>query len=147
MIKLVGLMGIFLSLTLVGFSKAGDIQTRLSQLKTAHCMLEEIEIYLEYGVMTKYEIFEKVLSQEKYSFLTEQTICESKLDENEINHILSFYNQFGTTDLQGQLSYLKMTKEFITESVTQLKGDISNKCKLYRSSGILVGIFVCIILI
>lgn len=147
MTKLVGMLSVLVALSLLGFFKADEIQKRYAQLRLGICMLDEFKIWLEYGVMTRTEIFDRVFLQKKYLTLKEENLDKALITQRDANALAEFYSQFGKTDLQGQLSYLNMTKELLTQSLTELKSVMDNKCKLYRTSGILAGIFVCIILI
>lgn len=147
MIKLCGFFCLILSTTLAGFSFAKNIEERYSQQKLSLKMLDEIEIYLEYGVMTKDEIFTRIYENHSYDILREERLNETSLIQTEKSRLFEFYKSFGKTDLQGQLKYLEMVRAFFKESNAELKEIKNNKCRLYRTAGILSGIMVSLLLV
>lgn len=147
MIKIAGFLGVIICTTALGFKYASNVESHCVMLRNVIKMLEEMQILLEYGVLTKDEIFKKIFLKPKYEIFDNTNLSESLLSQKEKEMLSDFYNQFGLTDLQGQLRYLQIVKSFFAESYDELKNEKSNKCKLYRTSGILSGIFICLILI
>lgn len=147
MIKLVGFVFVVSAFTLCGFHFASRVEERHRQLKLVVKMLGEIKILLEYGVMTKGEIFSKIFTDENYIVFDIKNLSLSMLDDNEKQNLTDFYNQFGTTDLQGQLYTLEMYKNTFSESCEEHKALKDNKCRLMRTSGVLLGIFLCLMFI
>lgn len=147
MFKLIGALGVISSCGFLGFSFASKIEKRLYNTGKIINMLEEFEIFLNYGVMTKQEIFGKIFEKNEYSDYSEEKISECVLSEDEKAAVKDFYRQFGTTDLQGQLSAVLMYKKLFEESYKDQKAVKENKCRLYRTAGILSGIFICLLLV
>ena len=79
MVKLLGMIAVVASTTLIGFFSSNKIESRSSQLAKAILMLDEIEIYLKFGVLRCDEIFDKISQKKEYDLL-----CENKLEKTSL---------------------------------------------------------------
>lgn len=61
--------------------------------------------------------------------------------------LLSLGDKLGSTDLEGQLSFLEMSEEIFRQRQQQAVEDYKNKGKVYRSVGLLCGLAVGIIVL
>ncbi|MCM1299633.1 MAG: stage III sporulation protein AB [Firmicutes bacterium] len=61
--------------------------------------------------------------------------------------LLSLGEKLGSTDLDGQLSFLEMTEEIFKERQKQAFSDYLNKGRVYRSVGVLCGLAAGIIVL
>lgn len=147
MVKLLGMIAVVASTTLIGFFSSREIESRSSQLEKAILMLDEIEIYLKFGVLRCDEIFDKISEKKDYDLLCENNLEKTSLLPKEKQVLYDFYKQFGTTDLDGQLSALSMYRSVISQSCDELNKIKQNKCRLLRTAGVLAGIFVCLVLV
>ena len=69
------------------------------------------------------------------------------LDEEEREKLREFFCTLGTTDLDGQLSSLEYYSAYFSDRYSAVGQESLSKCRLYRSMGILAGVFVAVILI
>lgn len=146
MLKALGYIALISAFSSAGFFVSGDIAKHYEEQKSVIKMLNEIKILLEYGVFTKRELFEKVFSSDEFSKFSEENLASSKLSEKEQNSLSEFYNQFGKTDLNGQLSTIEIYLNEFALGAEELRQAKDNKCRLARTAGILCGVFVCLII-
>ncbi len=147
MIKTAGFIIVILTTTIFGFILSEDIITHYKQLSLVIRMLDVTRIRLEYNLSTREELFGYIFSKKEYEFFKADNLKKSKLSENEKRMLLDFYNQLGTTDLQGQLSQIEMFKRDFDYELSELKKTKDNRCRLFRTGGALVGVFVCLLLV
>lgn len=147
MLKILGLASVVFSTTAMGFNLASNIENHCGVLRRTLEMLEEMQILLEYGVQTKEEIFTKIFSLDRYAIISQSNLEDTLLSQSEKEQLSEFYDRFGLTDLQGQLSYIQMIKSFFNHNLCELEKTKANKCKLYRTAGVLAGILLCLIII
>ena len=69
------------------------------------------------------------------------------ISHNERQVLNDFFLKLGKTDLYSRLNLIKMYKSVITESYDMISEISKNKCRLYRTSGILVSMMLCLLLI
>lgn len=60
--------------------------------------------------------------------------------------LVHMFDQTGFYDTQTQLQRLKMNLELFTEEIRKREEQKENRCRLYRSMGLMAGIFVIILL-
>lgn len=82
-----------------------------------------------------------------HRYWIEGTARQPYLTANDKELILSLGDKLGSTDLDGQLSFLEMTEEIFKEQQNQALADYRNKGKVYRSVGILCGLALGIIVL
>lgn len=67
--------------------------------------------------------------------------------QEDISLLISFGNQLGTTDAQGQISICEYHKELIRQNLKAANENKNKQAKLYSNLGLIVGIAVAIVLI
>jgi len=74
----------------------------------------------------------------------------SGLDElfsaKDLDMLVHIFDQTGFYDTKTQLQRLQMNLEIFTEEIRAMEGQRENRCRLYQSMGLMVGIFVIILL-
>lgn len=147
-VKLIGAASVIIAGTYIGFDRSAALEKRLSALKNIIRMFDETEILMNYGAFTTGEILERLSANECFEKIikNEGTVTRC-LAEDENKLVSDYFSQLGTTDLQGQISALKMYKTAFAERFSDLKAVKDEKCRLYRTMGILAGLFVCVILV
>ncbi len=164
MLKLL-LCGVLIACTTLiakGFSDA--LAARIRELKAILHMLDEIVIFLQYSAYTLEETLTR-LSQTKelgtLEFLQRPVSpytareeiqshiaewdCALSADEQE--QLSRFFGEFGTSDTAGQLSLTQMYRTGFARSLEQLTEKSRSSFRLYRSLGVLSGVFLSILLI
>lgn len=147
-VKLIGAASVIIAGTYIGFDKSAVLEKRLSTLRNILRMFDETEILMNYGAFTTGEILERLSESECFEKIINKDSSVTRcLAEDEKMLINEYFSQLGTTDLQGQLSALKMYKTAFAEKFNDLKAVKNEKCRLYRTMGILAALFVCVILV
>lgn len=147
-VKLIGAASVIIAGTYIGFDKSAVLGKRLSTLRNILRMFDETEILMNYGAFTTGEILERLRENECFEKIINKDSSVTRcLAEDEKRLLNEYFSQLGTTDLQGQLSALKMYKNAFTEKFSDLKAVKDEKCRLYRTMGILAALFVCVILV
>lgn len=152
MIKMIGCAAIILSGTYSGFLFAARLEKRKNVLKTVSCLMNETEIYLSGEVMTTENIISSLCAKKEYKEIIDCCLhkkgdCLEVISHNERQVLNDFFLKLGKTDLYSQLNLIKMYKSVITESYDMISEISKNKCRLYRTSGILVSMMLCLLLI
>lgn len=69
------------------------------------------------------------------------------INQEDKNIILSLGNSLGKTDVDGQVSELKLVKDFLDIQILKAEDDRRKNEKMYKSLGYIIGIAIVIILI
>lgn len=77
---------------------------------------------------------------------SEKWLLETKLDGTEKDRFMSLGDNLGYLDKEMQLSNIDLYLEQLEEDINVLQKAVSSKCKLYRSLGVMAGIFITIII-
>lgn len=56
-------------------------------------------------------------------------------------------NNFGKTDIKGQLSNIALSEKLIQEQIEKAEIERNKNSKLYKTLGVVLGIGICILLI
>lgn len=166
MIKILGIISIIISSTLIGIVGSEKLRNRVKELNLINYMLEEIAILIRYKAMTVYEIVETLTQNQIFNKLTFLNNFNSNLQipfkstwnkniddmptsliESDVKLLKSFGASLGTSDIDGQLSTIGVFKESFFKLEKDATVIYDKKSKLYRSLGVLIGAFISIILI
>ena len=79
----------------------------------------------------------------------EKTInmLETNLNNEDKKILIDMGNILGSTDVEGQVSNIKITSSFIDKQIQKAEEDKSKNVKLYRTLGVISGLTIIIILI
>lgn len=167
MLKAVCLFVIILLTSFGGMYFSSALKNRVITLKRINYMAEEIYVMLRYRSATVYEIAESLSADERFSdfdFLREisflsgksfqQGWCEAVkahlpcgINKSDTELLMSIGRQLGTSDLDGQISNIRLRQAELGSAISAAEEEYSRKAGLYRSLGVLAGVFISIMLI
>ena len=81
------------------------------------------------------------------SWITAINKCETNLNNQDKKILMDMGNILGTTDVDGQVSNIKITTTFIDAQIENAQNEKEKNVKLYRTLGIISGLTIIIILI
>lgn len=90
---------------------------------------------------------EKFDSQNFFDIWCNAVESDSLIGEEEKKLLKSFGENFGTSDIEGQLSNIDMIKEKLNIISEKRRSEYEKKGKLYRSIGLLAGIMTGILIL
>lgn len=76
----------------------------------------------------------------------EMSELEELFSVKDLELLVHMFDQTGFYDTKTQLQRLQMNLEIFTEEMKLREGQRENRCRLYQSMGLMVGIFVIILL-
>lgn len=76
----------------------------------------------------------------------EMSKLEAFFSAKDLDMLIHIFDQTGFYDTNTQLQRLQMNLEIFTEEIKTMEGQRENRCRLYQSMGLMVGIFVIILL-
>ena len=163
MIKLIGCIMVVAAGAFGGNSIAFSFKRRLDTQALVLKMYRRTEIILEYSLFTFSEIVQSLKDCGEFSELgfldvdcsrtdIRQAVldgvkCWNEPDSGSKQILLSFFRDLGTTDLSGQLSFVKLAQAQQSEIVSTEKQRLRERMKLSRTFGVLGGAFAAIMLI
>ena len=122
------------------YEPLGDILEEISKLMAKTNRISEILKNISQDLKTK-----------DFKTAWEDRINENKellnLNEEDISVINGLGNNLGKTDLEGQISEIQMTMDFIDTQIQDAEMSRKKNEKLYRSLGTIFGLAIIIILI
>lgn len=71
----------------------------------------------------------------------------TNMNEEDIAILLNLEKMLGKTEIEGQISEIKLTKRFIEEQINKAEEEKRKNEKLYKSLGITIGLAIVIIFI
>ncbi len=167
MLKGICIMIIIFTSSFGGLYFSSALKNRVISLKLINYMLEEIYIMIEYRSATVYEIAEALRQDSRFKelgFLKElqfspersfqQSWCEAVeknkpcgLKKKDHELLINIGRKLGTSDIEGQLGAVRHRQAEAEAAVSEAEEEYSQKAKLYRSLGVLTGVFISIMLI
>lgn len=167
MIKCFMLLLIFISSSLIGRFIAKKYTYRLEELEEMKNVLnifkskirftyEPIpEIFREIGKQTKQnigEIFEKAgtyMQNFSAGEAWEKAVqtSQTNLTNEDIHVLLMLSKMLGQTDIEGQISQIEITENFLEKQIKEAQQEKNKNEKLYRKLGTTIGLVIIIILI
>lgn len=167
MLKIIGIITIIAVTSFAGGYFSSLLKSRVIMLKKLNYMLDEILVLLRYKSATVYEIAETLAADERFSefgFLGkikpegDKSFRESWQEAAESCKIYGFKKsdselladigrKLGTSDLDGQISVIKLWQAELAAAISSAEADYSGKAKLYRTLGVLTGAFISIMLV
>lgn len=167
MIRIMGILLIFLTSTILGMFLSNNIKNKRERLVKERKMLEEISIMIRFNSLTLKEIFYELENSElfyDFKFLKilkislekpisfqeawEQAIKKDDIiSESEKNILTELGCNLGTTDIDGQLSTLNIYKIRLDKMIEEESEKYRVKGKMYRSLGIMFGAMIGILIV
>lgn len=167
MIRIMGILLIFLTSTVIGIFLSNNIKNKRERLIKERKMLEEISIMIRFNSYTLKEIIHELENTElfcDFKFLNilkitlekpisfqeawEQAIKKDDIiSESEKKLLTELGYNLGTTDIDGQLSTLNIYKIRLDEMIEEESEKYRVKGKMYRSLGIMFGAMIGILIV
>ncbi len=167
MFKIIALVVIVAVTSFAGNYFSASLKNRLVSLKKINYLIDEIMILLRFRSATVYEISAHLAENERFSefsFLSgivpsegvpfRKIWCDaleknppSGLKKSDTELLADIGRQLGTSDVDGQLSILKLQQNEAEMLISSAEKDCAQKAKLYRSLGVLAGAFISVMLI
>lgn len=167
MLKLIGIMLLVCATGYAGISASTLLKEHITRLELTRKMIDEITILIRHKSLTVTEIVDELISNSIYTELAFLQIVkseiapgipfhtawinaikkDSKLLVEEKIELISLGNSLGSSDTEGQMSALTIYKDKFNLLIKKANENYDKKGKLYRSLGVLSGVFVAILLI
>ncbi len=152
--------------SLIGISASDKLKSRADELEMIVHMLEETKILIRYKAMTVFDIVQAlkenvIINQLDFIKKLEPAIetpfyisweksivnMQSSLKDSDKKLLKSFGRSLGSSDIDGQLSNIEVYKEDFARIKATADNEFQKKSRLYRSLGVLSGMFLSIMLI
>ncbi|NLK70620.1 MAG: hypothetical protein GX286_04185 [Clostridiales bacterium] len=167
MLKLIGVMLLVCATGYTGLSMSASLKERIRRLELIRKMVDEITILIRHRALTVMEIIDELTANSSYAELTflhkaksgiipevsfhyawENAVKkDNKLLNEEKTELISLGNFLGSSDTEGQISALTIYKDKFNSLIEYANEIYDKKGKLYRSLGVLSGVFVAILLV
>lgn len=155
MLKLLLCIVIVVSSSVLGCHYSNKLLIRKSVLQKFIKELKSSVTQIRYTSATLCEIFSDKFSDFHFTsddvFATQwKTLVhsyEKSLDKSDVKLLISFAENLGTTDVDGEISHIEMYIDLLNSSVQDAQNNINQKSKLYRTLGLSSGILVSILLL
>lgn len=166
--KLLGIIIAVIISALTGNYYAVRLGRRLELLKKLEYMLEKMEILIRCRSATVYEMIRE-LSRDKrleeleflkyidvggenitFHEMWERGVNDFRsacLKSEDIDLLINIGAELGTSDTQGQLESLAMSRASLSLMIKESQEEYAKKASLYRSMGVLAGALVAVLLI
>jgi stage III sporulation protein AB len=135
-----------------------------SRLKTREIILRELtQVFREMSMLIRHRalpVGDLFMELSRYEFISKIGDCGdfrgnweavtdslTELGESERSIIKSVGLSLGTSDVQGQLSMLEMNSQLLDKHTDEAREQYIKKGRLYRSFGLLAGLFTAILII
>lgn len=167
LLKIFGCLLIFLGCGGIGFGMGRDYNARINQLEQVKKMLFLLEGEIKYNNGGIYETMRKLTGisdnimtgffksvvkddtgtlKAAWQLNAEKSLASnSKLTKEDIAIIKDLGNTIGMTDKETQIKNIDHVMECINDNVNELKKGKTEKCRLYRTTGIAAGAFLTIL--
>lgn len=166
-IKLVLLFIVFLSCSYIGKIISGQYKKRVEELKEMKKSFIAVETKMKYTYEVLPEIFKEIsvgLNEnikniyENASLLMEEETAKeawmkalqsskTNMTKEDIEIIKGFGKLLGKTDLEGQVSQIELTSEFLETQIEKAEKELMKNEKLYKTLGSVCGLAIVILLI
>lgn len=166
-IKAAGAAAIIISTSLIGIKFSFSITERIRKLSLLILLTDKISSFIEFKALHTGEILISLASDNCFcsiGFLKKayiyykngDTFCNSwkrALDEDyelgneEKEQLLIIGNSLGISGAEEQLSLIEICRKNINNICCTISPELQNKAKLYRSLGVLAGVFISIMLV
>lgn len=165
--KLAGMIFIIMTTALGGISFSKSLSERVKRLELIVLMLDRMSTYIEFRALHTGEILSELSSDKSFEQLKFLTLAaelyksgesfhdawmnavenDASLKNEERAQLLAVGNSLGRSNTKGQLSMISIHSCNIKHICKTASVESQNKGKLYRTLGILTGVFISVMLI
>ena len=168
-IKYIILLLIFLSSSMIGRLLSKKYYYRLEELEEIKNALNLFKTKIKFTYSSIPEIFKEIAegSKQNISKIFENTVHNLKtmpateawnkaidetkentnLNEEDIKIIKGLSKQLGITDIEGQISQIDITQNFLDTQIRQAQEEKEKNQKLYQKLGTTIGLVIVILLV
>lgn len=168
-IKFIILITIFGASTSIGFLMSKKYKNRVIELREFKNAINTLEAKIKFTYEPIPEIFNQIsensqnnifkIFRKASEYIGENTTKEAwykaieelkpviNLNNEDIKIIQDLGNLLGKTDIEGQISEIKVTSNFIDTQIIKAEEERKKNEKMYRNLGTIVGLAIVIILI
>lgn len=166
MLKLFGSLMIGAVCAWYGFVLSDKLKKRMDFLDAFITSLTALETEISFGKYELRTIFKKLDNERLFGFYKRcaehiretgihdaweraaaDTAGAAYLRENDINAISVLGSELGKTDIEGQRKNISRVRELLNICAENAREEYGRLSKVYRSCGVLAGVFVVIVLI
>lgn len=165
-IKIIILLGIFILSIYIGMLISDKYTDRVDELKDIKSALNIFETKIRYTYETIPEAFAEISKQfdgKKVGKLFKTAVEELKentagqawkcaiektnlnINMEDKNAVEDLSKTLGNTDLQGQISQIELTQNFLSTQIEKAEAEKSKNAKMYKTLGGIVGLMIVII--
>ena len=165
-IKIIILLGIFILSIYIGMLISNKYTDRAEELKNIKSALNIFETKIRYTYETIPEAFKEISKQfdgKKVGELFKTAVEELKentagmawknaiektnlsINMEDKNVIEDLSKTLGSTDIQGQISQIELTQNFLDKQIENAEIEKSKNAKMYKTLGGIVGLMIVII--
>lgn len=165
--KIITLSLIFGCSTGIGILMANKYKKRVEELSNMKKALNIFETKMKYTYQPIPDIFEEIFKsfennvgyifKNAYENMQNKSASESwsialdsvnnNMQKNDIQVLKGLSKLLGKTDIQGQISEIELTDNFLNIQIEEAKKALDKNEKLYRNLGVITGLALVIILI
>lgn len=166
-LKLIGMIMIIMTTSLIGTGLSGSLSERAARLNVIDLMFDRIATLIKFRCMPTGEILRELSGDCSFSALTflhnslqyyesgdsfprawqKGVEADSSLKNDEKIILLSAGRSLGTSDCDGQLSMIEVFRQNINHLSDSAREESLKKGRLYRSLGVLAGVFISVMLV
>lgn len=167
MLKLIGMIMIIMTTSLIGTNFSGALTQRVKRLKNIEIMFDTMATLIKFKAATTGEILSELAKDATFDDLIfihnarssyedsnpfpqawkDGVDSDISLKDDEKQLLFSAGRSLGTSDCDGQLSMLEIYRHNIAGMYERAKEESVNKGRLYRSLGVLTGVFISVMLV
>ena len=160
--KIVGILILSGAIIIYGFSLSLRVVKRIKTLESMVLFIDFTENQIRYLGNTIEKIIEEAIKSGRFNSLHFIKIVKGNTSYNEINnivgsvsclcdndveHIVAFFAELGSNDIEGEIAHCKLYKQILTTNLDGAKTEYNTKGKLYKSMSVLTAVALTIILI
>ncbi len=167
LIKLIGMLIITASTTLTGIYASNQLLERKKRIQVMILMIDRVASLIEFRALKTGDILQTIASDNSFESLgflktayelhkqgssfyqswNQAVLSDDTCGEEEKQQLITLGNSLGTSNIKGQLSMLKIYRQNMENIFNTFSQESMNKGKLYRSLGILAGVFISVMLV
>lgn len=163
MLKFAGAVLLVICGGFTGISMSNKVLSRERCLRAVNSMFDECAVMLNFNACTITELFEHLrqcseLDELKFLRISESDNCQKEAEmilssqpypftDDEKMCLSTFFRELGSTDIDGQNALIERSRHYFKRRLEQQEAESLKKCKLYKTMGIMTGIFIAVVLI
>lgn len=166
-LKILLLIGVFCTSTCIGIIISKRFSNRVDILKEMKNALNMFEVKINFACEALPNVFseiadktkgpvkrifkdttlhmDKMIAGEAWNVAVENN--QECLKKEDIDTLKTLGKMLGKTDIEGQISQIKLVEEFLDEQINEATDEKNKNAKMYQKLGAIVGLIMVIVLI